>query len=59
MLDAARAEATIAKRKQLYDKATDIYLTDLSTIPLYHPNWFFAARQSVGGIVMGRTGSCA
>ena len=27
-------------------------LTALSSIPLHHPNWFFAARKSVGGIVM-------
>ena len=33
-------------------KATDIYLGALSSIPLYHPNWFFAARKSVGGVVM-------
>jgi len=38
--------------KALYAKATDIYLTALSSIPLHHPNWFFAARKSVGGIVM-------
>lgn len=51
-LNQARAEADEAKRKALYAKATDIYLTALSSIPLYHPNWFFAARKSVGGIVM-------
>ena len=28
----------------------DIYLTDLPTIPIYHPNWFFAARGTVDGI---------
>ena len=48
----ARGESDEAKRKALYAKATDIYLTALSSIPLYHPNWFFAARRSVGGIVM-------
>jgi peptide/nickel transport system substrate-binding protein len=51
-LTQARGEADEAKRKALYAKATDIYLTALSSIPLYHPNWFFAARKSVGGIVM-------
>jgi len=48
----ARGESDEAKRKAFYAKATDIYLTALSSIPLYHPNWFFAARKSVGGIVM-------
>jgi peptide/nickel transport system substrate-binding protein len=48
----ARGESDEAKRKALYAKATDIYLAALSSIPLYHPNWFFAARKSVGGIVM-------
>jgi peptide/nickel transport system substrate-binding protein len=52
ILSAARGEADDAKRKALYAKATDIYLTALSSIPLYHPNWFFAAHKSVGGIVM-------
>ncbi|MBR1267709.1 ABC transporter substrate-binding protein [Bradyrhizobium sp. AUGA SZCCT0222] len=52
ILTEARGEADEAKRKALYVKATDIYLTALSSIPLYHPNWFFAARKSVGGIVM-------
>jgi peptide/nickel transport system substrate-binding protein len=52
ILTQARGEADEAKRKALYAKATDIYLAALPTIPLYHPNWFFAARKSVGGIVM-------
>jgi peptide/nickel transport system substrate-binding protein len=48
----ARGEADEAKRKALYARATDIYLAALPSIPLYHPNWFFAARKSVAGIVM-------
>ncbi|MBV9562098.1 MAG: ABC transporter substrate-binding protein [Bradyrhizobium sp.] len=52
ILNQARGEADEARRKALYAKATDIYLTALSSIPLHHPNWFFAARKSVGGIVM-------
>jgi peptide/nickel transport system substrate-binding protein len=52
ILTQARAEADEAKRKALYAEATDIYLGALSSIPLYHPNWFFAARKSVGGVVM-------
>jgi peptide/nickel transport system substrate-binding protein len=52
ILTQARGEADEAKRKALYAKATDIYLAALPSIPLYHPNWFFAARKSVGGIVM-------
>jgi peptide/nickel transport system substrate-binding protein len=52
ILTQARGEASEAKRKALYARATDIYLAALPSIPLYHPNWFFAARKSVGGIVM-------
>lgn len=52
VLNAARAEGDVAKRKQLYDKATGIYLADLPTIPIYHPNWFFAARAKVDGVVV-------
>jgi peptide/nickel transport system substrate-binding protein len=52
VLNAARAEANEAARIKLYEKATDIYLTDLPTIPIYHPNWFFAARKSVSGVVV-------
>lgn len=48
----ARGEADESKRKALYAKATEITLGARSSIPLYHPNWFFAARKSVGGIVM-------
>src|SRR5450756_303682 len=46
ILAQARGEANEAKRKALYEKATGIYLTALSSIPLYHPNWFFAARKT-------------
>jgi peptide/nickel transport system substrate-binding protein len=52
ILNAARSEADANKRKALYARATDIYLAALPSIPLYHPNWFFAARKSVAGIVM-------
>jgi peptide/nickel transport system substrate-binding protein len=52
VLNAARAEANEAARIKLYEKATDIYLTDLPTIPIYHPNWFFAARKTVTGVVV-------
>jgi peptide/nickel transport system substrate-binding protein len=48
----ARGEADEAKRKALYARATDIYLAALPSIPLYHSNWFFAARKSIAGIVM-------
>ena len=50
VLTQARAESGEAKRKALYEKATGIYLTDLPTIPIYHPNWFFAARKAVSGV---------
>ncbi|MEP9368740.1 ABC transporter substrate-binding protein [Xanthobacter sp. VNH20] len=52
LLTEARGEADEAKRKQLYDKATEMYLAARPTLPLYHPNWFFAARKGVDGIVM-------
>ena len=50
VLNTARAEGDTGKRKALYEKATGIYLADLPSIPLYHPNWFFAARANVGGL---------
>jgi peptide/nickel transport system substrate-binding protein len=52
VLDAARSEGDIAKRKELYEKATGIYLTDLSSIPIYHPNWILAASATVEGIAI-------
>jgi len=51
-LGEARASADVEQRKALYAKATGIYLTDLPTIPLYHPNWFYAARADIGGIAI-------
>ena len=50
VLNAARAEGDTARRAALYEQATGIYLADLPTIPLYHPNWFFAARKAVTGL---------
>jgi peptide/nickel transport system substrate-binding protein len=50
VLDTARAETDTAKRRALYEQATGIYLHDLPTVPMYHPNWFFAARANVEGI---------
>lgn len=52
LLMQARAESDEAKRKALYEKATGIYLTALSSIPLYHPNWFFAGHKNVTGVAM-------
>lgn len=52
VLNQARAEVDIPKRKALYQKATGIYLTDLPSIPLYHPNWFVAARANVAGLTI-------
>ncbi len=51
-LVAARQTSDEAARKQLYEKAADIYLNDLPTIPLYHPNWFYASRADVAGITI-------
>ena len=52
VLIAARQELDTEKRKALYEEATGIYLDDLSTIPLYHSTWFYAARDDVEGISM-------
>lgn len=52
LLTEARGAADDAKRKALYTKATAILVSELPTIPLYHPNWFFAARKGVDGVVM-------
>ena len=49
-LIAARKELDVDKRKALYDEVTDIYLTDLPTIPLYHSTWFYAAQANIEGI---------
>ena len=52
VLTQARAEADESKRAALYESATGIYLKALSSIPIYHPNWFFAARKAVTGVTM-------
>jgi peptide/nickel transport system substrate-binding protein len=52
VLIAARQSADVEERKALYEKATGIYLADLPTIPLYHPNWFYAARANVDGVAI-------
>jgi peptide/nickel transport system substrate-binding protein len=52
LLNEARDTTDIAMRKNLYDQITKLYLTDLPTIPLYHPNWFFATRKNVDGLVI-------
>lgn len=52
VLGEARQSADVEKRKGLYEKATGIYLADLPTIPLYHPNWFYAASAKVDGIAI-------
>jgi peptide/nickel transport system substrate-binding protein len=52
LLDEARQTTDTAKRKSLYDQITKLYLTDLPTIPLYHPNWYFATRKTVDGLVI-------
>jgi peptide/nickel transport system substrate-binding protein len=52
VLKQARATSDVAKRTALYEKATALYLADLPTIPLYHPNWFYAARKNIDGIAI-------
>jgi len=50
VLLAGRKETDDAKRKAIYDQVADIYLKDLPTIPLYHPNWFYAAQADIQGV---------
>lgn len=50
VLDAARAEGDVDRRKALYVQADTILRADLPTLPIYHPKWFFAARKSVTGL---------
>jgi len=50
VLAEARSETNNDARAELYAKATDILLSDLPTIPLYHPSWFYVARADVEGI---------
>jgi peptide/nickel transport system substrate-binding protein len=52
MLLAARAELDEEARKAIYEDITGLYLTDLPTIPLYHPNWFYAVQSGVEGAVI-------
>jgi peptide/nickel transport system substrate-binding protein len=52
ILLAGRKEADVEKRKALYEQATDLYLSDLPTIPLYHSNWFYAAQAGIEGITI-------
>ncbi|WP_173089101.1 ABC transporter substrate-binding protein [Devosia sp. 1635] len=52
VLIAARRELDTEARKALYEKASDIYLSDRPTIPLYHPTWFYGARAAVEGITI-------
>ncbi len=53
-MDAALQEGRTAlepeARKAAYDKVAQIYLTDLPTIPLYHPTWFYGAQAGIEGI---------
>lgn len=53
-IDAALQEGRSAldpeARKAAYDKVAEIYLSDLPTIPLYHPTWFYGAQADIEGI---------
>jgi len=52
LLLAARAETDQAKRYDLYRQAMQIVVDERPTIPLYHPQWIFAARASVKGLTL-------
>ena len=45
-----RTALDTAERKSAYDRVAEIYLTDLPTIPLYHPTWFYGAQANIEGI---------
>ncbi|MCW4117084.1 ABC transporter substrate-binding protein [Aurantimonas sp. MSK8Z-1] len=51
ILAKARQSTDEAERKSLYDKAVDIYLTDLPHIILYHYTSLYALRSAVTGFV--------
>lgn len=50
VLLAGRTELDLDARIKLYEEVADIYLSDLPTIPLYHPTWFYAAQSDVTGV---------
>ncbi|NNU82064.1 ABC transporter substrate-binding protein [Halovulum dunhuangense] len=51
LLNEARASNDTAVRKQAYEAATEILMTDLPLVYLYHPAWIWALDASVEGFV--------
>lgn len=49
-LQEGRSSLEAEARKAAYDKVAEIYLTDLPTIPLYHPTWFYGSQADIEGI---------
>ena len=48
-LEEGRSSLEPEARKAAYDKVAEIYLSDLPTIPLYHPTWFYGAQADIDG----------
>jgi peptide/nickel transport system substrate-binding protein len=47
----ARSVTDVAQRKALYRQLSDIYLTDLPMIVLYHVKWLWAVSDKLSGFV--------
>ncbi|WP_062227575.1 ABC transporter substrate-binding protein [Aureimonas frigidaquae] len=52
LLTEARQAVGQEERIALYEKLTGILLTDLPTIPLYHPSWIYGAKADIEGIAI-------
>jgi peptide/nickel transport system substrate-binding protein len=50
LLNAARAVSDVEERYALYERAAEIYLAELPTIPIYHLTWFFGVNNRVQGL---------
>jgi peptide/nickel transport system substrate-binding protein len=50
LLNEARAVSGFDERYALYEQATELYLNDRPTIPIYHLTWFFGVSNAVEGL---------
>ncbi len=49
LLNAAGRASDVGQRTQLYAKATDLWMKDMPTVPIYHWKWFFAHKAGLQG----------
>ena len=49
LLNSAGRVSSVAERAQLYAKATELWMQDMPTVPLYHWKWFFAHKSGLAG----------